>query len=56
MPLKFNIVLDMGYTSDDYIDYYNNDAGQMDLLKLTPTEYYKYLQTGKYPLPVYTKK
>ena len=41
---------------DDYIDYYNNDAGQMELLKLTPTEYYQYLQTGIYPLPVYTKK
>jgi transposase InsO family protein len=41
---------------DDYIDYYNNDAGQMSLLKLTPCEYYKYLQTGKYPLPVWNKR
>ena len=41
---------------DDYIDYYNNDAGQWDLMKLTPTEYYQYLQTGIYPLPVYKKK
>ena len=38
---------------DDYIDYYNNDCGQWDLLKLTPTEFYQYLQTGIYPLPVY---
>lgn len=41
---------------DDYIDYYNNDAGQMSLKKLTPSEYYKYLQTGKYPLPVWNKR
>ena len=41
---------------DDYMDYYNNDAGQMSLKKLTPTEYYQYLQTGKYPLPVWNKR
>ena len=41
---------------DDYIDYYNNDAGQMSLKKLAPCEYYKYLQTGKYPLPVWNKR
>ncbi len=40
---------------DDWMDYYNNDRGQWDLLKLTPGEYYKYLQTGIYPLPVYNK-
>jgi putative transposase len=40
---------------DDWMDYYNNDRGQWDLLKLTPSEYYKYLQTGIYPLPVYDK-
>lgn len=38
---------------DDWIDYYNNDRGQWELQKLTPTEYYEYLQTGIYPLPVY---
>jgi len=38
---------------DDWIDYYNNDRGQWDLLKLAPKEYYVYLQTGIYPLPVY---
>ena len=41
---------------DDFIDYYNNDCGQWDLLKLTPSEYYQYLQTGIYPLPVWTKE
>lgn len=38
---------------DDWIDYYNSDRGQWDLLKLTPREYYNYLLTGIYPLPVY---
>lgn len=41
---------------DDFIDYYNNDCGQWDLMKLTPSEYYQYLQTGIYPLPVWTKE
>ena len=38
---------------DDWMDYYNNDRGQWDLLKLSPREYYEYLQTGVYPLPTY---
>ena len=38
---------------DDYIDYYNNDGYQWDLLKLSPIEYYQYLTTGVYPLPVW---
>ena len=41
---------------DDWMDYYNNDRGQWDLLKLTPTEYYQYLQTGIYPLPVFSRE
>ena len=41
---------------DDWIDYYNNDRYQWELLKLSPTEYYKYLKTGVYPLPVYFKQ
>ena len=40
---------------DDWMDYYNNDRGQWDLLKLAPREYHEYLQTGIYPLPVYQK-
>ena len=39
----------------DWMDYYNNDRGQWDLLKLSPCEYYEYLQTGIYPLPVYNR-
>ena len=36
---------------DDWIDYYNNDRYQWDLAKLAPSEYYKYVITGVYPLP-----
>lgn len=35
---------------DDWIDYYNNDRYQWDLLKLSPVEFYTYLETGIYPL------
>ena len=35
---------------DDWMDYYNNDRYQWDLLKLSPKEYYKYTKTGIYPL------
>lgn len=35
---------------DDWIDYYNNDRYQWDLLKLSPKEYYQYVTTGIYPL------
>lgn len=38
---------------DDWMDYYNNDRYQWDLLKLSPAEYYRYLNTGIYPLPTY---
>lgn len=38
---------------NDWLDYYNNDRYQWDLLKLSPREYYSYLQTGVYPLPKY---
>ena len=35
---------------DDWIDYYNNDRYQWDLSKLSPSEYYKYVITGEYPI------
>lgn len=44
---------DVAARVDDWMDYYNNDRGQWDLLKLTPSEYYEYFRTGIYPLPVY---
>lgn len=37
---------------DDWMDYYNNDRGQWLLAKLTPDEYYRYITTGVYPLPI----
>lgn len=36
----------------DWTDYYNNERYQWDLAKLSPTEYYRYLITGKYPLTI----
>ena len=38
---------------DDWIDYYNHDRYQWELEKLSPCEYYEYVVTGVYPLPVY---
>lgn len=35
---------------DDWMDYYNNDRYQTELLKLSPNEYYEYLTTGTYPV------
>ena len=40
---------------EDWVDYYNHDRYQWDLLKLSPSEYYGYLQTGIYPLPKWSK-
>ena len=37
---------------DDWIDYYNNDRYQTGLAQLSPSEYYKYVTTGVYPLQV----
>lgn len=45
---------DVSAQIDDWMDYYNKDRYQWDLLKLSPDEYYQYLMTGVYPLPVYT--
>lgn len=36
----------------DWTDYYNNERYQWDLAKLAPKEYYRYLNTGKYPLEI----
>ena len=41
---------EMQYIVDDWMDYYNHDRYQMDLMKLSPTEYYHYLLTGYDPL------
>lgn len=39
-----------------WVDYYNNDRYQWDLARLSPNEYYEYLKTGIYPLPVKPNK
>ncbi len=37
----------------DWMDYYYNDRGQWDLLKLAPKEYCENRQTEIFPLPVF---
>lgn len=37
---------------DNYMDYYNNDRYQWNLAKLSPNQYFRYLETGKYPIKV----
>lgn len=36
----------------DWIDYYNNERYQWSLAKLSPAEYYRFVTTGEYPIPV----
>lgn len=36
----------------DWIDYYNNERYQWRLAKLSPTEYYRFVTTGEYPLSI----
>ena len=38
---------------DDWMDYYNRERYQTELLKLSPVEYCEYLKTGIYPLAKY---
>lgn len=41
---------DVKNSIDDWMDYYNNDRGQWNLNKLTPSEFYNYTITGINPL------
>ncbi len=36
-----------------WVDYYNNERYQWSLAKLSPSEYYKFVITGKYPLETF---
>ena len=36
---------------DDWFDYYNHDRYQWQLAKLSPSQFYRYVTTGEYPLP-----
>lgn len=40
------------YIIDEYMDLYNNCRYQWELAKLAPTEYYKFVTTGIYPLDI----
>ena len=53
--IKYEIAMMKTFTEvkakiDDWIDYYNNDRYQWELVKLSPKEYYRYVTTGIYPL------
>lgn len=37
------------YEINEYMNYYNNERYQWELMKMTPNEYYKYLTTGIMP-------
>lgn len=37
---------------DDWMDYYNNERYHWELAKLSPNEYYQFVTTEIYPLPV----
>ena len=41
---------------DDWMDYYNSERYQWSLAKLSPSEFYRYVTTGKYPLPIAAPK
>ena len=45
-------IADVQTDIDDWMDYYNNDRYQVGLKKLSPNEYYEYVCTGIYPLPI----
>lgn len=49
---KCNIFDELNQEVDNYMDYYNNDRYQWDLAKLSPNQYFKYLETGEYPIKV----
>jgi len=37
---------------NDWMDYYNSERYQWSLAKLSPNEFYQYVTTGEYPLPI----
>ena len=41
---------DVKFIVKDWMQYYNHERYQWDLLKLAPSEYYEYLKTGYYPI------
>ncbi len=49
---KCNTFDELKQEVDNYMDYYNNDRYQWDLAKLSPNQYFRYLETGEYPIKV----
>ena len=49
---NWNTFADVSSDIDDWMDYYNTDRGQWELEKLSPSEYYIYITTGKNPLSI----
>lgn len=49
---KCNNFHDLKQEVDNYMDYYNNDRYQWNLAKLSPNQYFKYLETGEYPIKI----
>lgn len=41
---------DVKFIVKDWMQYYNHERYQWDLLKLSPSEYYEYIKTGYYPI------
>ena len=48
---RWNTFEDAKRDIDDWFDYYNHDRYQWQLAKLSPSQYYRYVTTGEYPLP-----
>ena len=49
---KCNNFYELKQEVDNYMDYYNNERYQWDLAKLSPNDYFKYIETGEYPIKV----
>ena len=48
---RWNTFEEAKHDIDDWFDYYNHDRYQWQLAKLSPSQFYRYATTGKYPLP-----
>lgn len=46
---KWQSFSDVQLAIDDWMDYYNNDRYKTGLGRLSPNEFYKYINTGEYP-------
>ena len=47
----WNCFEDVKRDIDDWFDYYNHDRYQWQLAKLSPSQFYRYVTTGEFPLP-----